>query len=84
MAESGRGEEPSLLLLISSSPSQVTIHNINESKFLGNPQQVPISNHVEITRIPAIGKPPTNCDKLAVGSERRNLQTESNLSNGCE
>lgn len=63
----------------------MTIHNINESKFLGNQQQqAPISNHVEITRIPA---EKANCDKLAVGSERRNLQqatTETGMSNGCE
>lgn len=61
-------------------PLQVTIHNINESKFLGSPQQqVPISNHVEITRIPADkGK---HCDKLAVGSERKKEAT-TNMANG--
>lgn len=48
----------------------MTIHNINESKFLANQQQTSISNHVEITRIPS----EKNCDKLAVGCERKSLQ----------
>lgn len=51
----------------------MTIHNINESKFLANQSAMPISNHVEITRIP-VDKSKQNCDKLAVGSERKSLQ----------
>ena len=61
----------------------MTIHNINDSKFLAN-QHVPISNHVEITRIPAEKAQKmtttTHCDKLAVGSERRTQQGNGSAS----
>lgn len=66
----------------------MTIHNINESKFLGNQHQAPISNHVEITRIPV--ETAKHCDKLAVGSERKSLQqfpgtrTDGSMGNGGE
>lgn len=42
---------------------QVTIHNINESKFLlRHQQQVPISNHVEITRVPMGARKKSNVE----------------------
>lgn len=54
--------------------SQVTIHNISESKFHRDHQQSPLTNGVEITRIagPVQQQPqPGFSGNLAVGSQRQ-------------